>query len=415
MNRRVVITGMGAITSIGLDVDSFWNSLMKGKSGIKYIKSFDTTNSKVKIASEIIDLDESIHFKGKQRKRLDRFTKLGIISAREAYYHAGLDKETSINKERMGIFIGTGVGGMNTVLEEHSNYENGGSNYISPLLVPKFIPNILSGNLAIEFGIHDMVSTIITACAASSNAIGDSYRNIKHGYMDIAIAGGSESCINPVMLGGFTNLNALNVTTDLDRASIPFDKERNCFVMGEGAGILILEDFKHAKNRGAKIYGEIVGYGATCDAYHLTAPDKEGTQILRAMKKALDEANILPEDIDYINAHGTSTPYNDRIETKAIKNLYASAPEIPPISSTKSMIGHLLGAAGVIEAIVCLKSMESHHVHPTIGYEKPDEECDLDYVTEGCREISIEYAMSNSLGFGGHNTVLVFKRYKDEE
>lgn len=411
MNRRVVITGMGAVTSIGLDVDSLWNSLINGDSGINYIESFDTTNSKVKIASEIKNFDESVHFKGKQKKRLDRFSKLGIVSAREAYSHAGLDKCEYLDKERMGIFIGTGVGGVNTLLEEHSNYVNGGSNYISPLLVPKFIPNILSGNLAIEFGINDMVSTIITACAASSNAIGDAYRNIKHGYLDVGLAGGSESCINPVMLGGFTNLNALNITTDIDRASIPFDKERNGFVMGEGAGMLILEDLDHATKRGAKIYGEIVGYGSTCDAYHLTAPDKKGSQILRAMTKALDEANIAPEDIDYINAHGTSTPYNDKIETQAIKNLYDSTTKIPPISSTKSMIGHLLGAAGVLEAIACIKSMENNHIHPTIGYKIPDEDCDLDYVTDGSRGIDVKYAMSNSLGFGGHNTVLVFKRF----
>lgn len=412
MQRRVVITGMGAITPVGIDVESSWSNIVQGIHGINKITAFDSTKSKVKVAAEVTDLDESIHFTGKQKKRLDRYAKLGIIAAREAYKDSMLDTKPIIDSNRIGITIGTGVGGMNTILEEHSNYLNGGSNYISPLLVPKFIPNILSGNLAIEFGINGMVNTVITACAASSNAIGDAYRSIKHGYLDVVMAGGSESCINPVMLGGFANLNAVTESDNIDRASIPFDKERNGFVMGEGAGILILEDLEHAQNRGAKIYAEIVGYGTTCDAYHLTAPDKKGIQIKRAMENSLNDAGISHQDIDYINAHGTSTPYNDLIETNAIKDLFKDKAKLIPISSTKSMVGHLLGAAGALEAICCIKTINDNIIHPTVGYTVSDENCNLDYVIDGHREKNVKYAMSNSFGFGGHNTVLIFKEFK---
>lgn len=411
MNRRVVVTGMGAVTPIGNCVDDYFKSLVNGTHGFDYIKSFDTTDSKVKLGAEIKDLDESLYLKGKQRKRLDKYSRLGMIAAKQAYTDAGLDKLDGLDMDRMGVIVGTGVGGMNTILEEHSNYLDGGSNYVSPLLVPKFIPNILSGNIAIEYGIHGMVSTVITACAASSNAIGDAYRNIKHGYLDVIVAGGSESCINPVMVSGFANMSAINQGDDRDRASIPFDKDRSGFVIGEGAGMLVIEELNHALYRGAHIYGEIVGYGSTCDAYHLTAPSKDGAQISRAIQQALDDANISPSDIGYINAHGTSTPYNDRIETKAIKNIFGDAASKVPISSTKSMIGHLLGGAGAVEAIACLKSLEEGILHPTAGYRVSDSDCDLDYIVDGARKHNADYVMSNSFGFGGHNTVLVFKRY----
>lgn len=409
MNRRVVITGMGAVTPIGNNVDEFWNSCVRGICGIDKIKSFDTNSFKVKLAAEINSLDESKHFKGKIRKRLDKFSKLGIIAAREAYKDAAL--EGNVHKEKMGLIIGTGVGGVNTIVEEYDNFLVGGSSMISPLLVPKFIPNILSGNLAMEFGINGMVSTVITACAASSNAIGEAYRNIKDGYSDVIMAGGSESCINPLILGGFSNLNALSLSKDKRRASIPFDKNRDGFVMGEGAGIIILEELNHAKKRGARIYGEVVGYATTCDAYHLTAPDKSGKYVIKAMNEAIEDANIKPEDIDYINAHGTSTPYNDKIETKAIKEVFKDYSYNIKVSSTKSMVGHLLGAAGAVEAIVCLKTINEDVIHPTIGYENKDHQCDLDYVINGCVNKKVNYVMTNSFGFGGHNTVLIFKKY----
>ncbi|PAB59747.1 beta-ketoacyl-ACP synthase II [Anaeromicrobium sediminis] len=410
MNKRVVITGLGAITPIGNNVEEFWKSCKDGICGIDHIKSFDPSNFKVKVAAEIKNLNETDHFKRKISRRLDRYSKLGIIAAREAYRDSGLNDE-NVDKSRMGIMVGTGVGGMNTILEEHENFLNGGSNMISPLLVPKFIPNILSGNLAIEFGINGMVNTVITACAASANAIGDAYRIIKHGYMDVVMAGGSESCINPLMMGGFTNLNALSLSNDPKRASIPFDKEREGFVMGEGAGMLIMENLDHAISRGAHIYGEVVGYGTTCDAHHLTAPEKSGKEIIRSMELALIDGNISPEQIDYINAHGTSTPYNDKIETHSIKEVFKENSSNIPISSTKSMIGHLLGGAGAVEVIASIKGMEEGCIHPTVGHEVYDEECDLDYVKNESRKKYMDYVMCNSFGFGGHNTVLILKKF----
>ncbi len=410
MKKRVVITGLGAVTPIGNNVDDFWSNAKKGLCGIDYIKSFDVENSKVKLAAELKDFDATNFFNRKQVNRLDRFSLLGIVAAKEAYNDAGLDK-VEIDRNRLGVIIGNGVGGIITIVEETIKLHNGGMNMVSPLLVPKCIPNIVTGNIAIALNANGISNTVITACAAGTNAIGEAFRAIQYGDADIIISGGSEACITPLMLAGFTNLKALSLKNDPKRASIPFDKERDGFVMGEGAGILILEELEHALKRNTKIYGEVVGYGFTCDAHHLTSPAPKGEGGARAMKLALENACINPEDVSYINAHGTSTPYNDKIETEAIKTVFKDSAYKIPISSTKSMIGHLLGAAGAVEAVACIKALEEDYVHGTIGYQVKDEECDLDYVVNKGRNVNLNYILSNSFGFGGHNASIIFKKW----
>ncbi|RKD27175.1 3-oxoacyl-[acyl-carrier-protein] synthase II [Caminicella sporogenes DSM 14501] len=412
MKRRVVVTGLGAVTPIGNTVNEFWNNTKNGLCGIDFIKSFDVENSKVKIAAEVKNFDPHNFFSRKQINRLDRFSQLGIIAAIEAYHDAELDK-ANFDNERLGVSIGNGVGGIITIVEETAKLLDGGMNMVSPLLIPKSLPNILTGNIAINFNAKGISNTIVTACAAGTNAIGEAFRAIQYGYADIVISGASEACITPLMLAGFTNLNALSLKNNPKRASIPFDKERDGFVMGEGTGILILEELEHALKRNAKIYGEVVGYGFTCDAYHLTAPTPDSESKAKAMELAIKDANINPKDISYINAHGTSTPYNDKLETKAIKMVFKDYAYKIPISSTKSMIGHLLGASGAVEAIACIKSLEDNHIHATIGYKVKDKECDLDYVVNNGRNVNLSYILSNSFGFGGHNASIIFKKWEN--
>ena len=409
MKKRVVVTGLGAVTPIGNTVGEFWNSAKKGVCGIDIIRSFDTKNSKVKIAAEIKDFDPMDFFSRKQANRLDRFSQIGVVAAKEAYRDADLDK-ADIDNNRLGVSIGNGVGGIITIVDETKKLISGGMNMVSPLLIPKSLPNILSGNISIEFNAKGISNTVVTACAAGTNAIGEAFRAIQYEDADIVISGASEACITPLIVGGFTNINALSLKSEITRASIPFDRERDGFVIGEGAGILVLEELEHALKRGARIYCEIVGYGFTSDAYHLTSPSPNGEGAARAMALALENAGIKPEDISYINAHGTSTHYNDKFETQAIKTVFKENAYKIPIISTKSMIGHLLGASGAVEAIACIKSIQESHIHGTAGYKVKDSECDLDYVTSGSRGLDIQYAQSNSFGFGGHNASVIFKK-----
>lgn len=409
MKRRVVVTGLGAITPIGKDAKSFFEGVREGRLGIDYIKSFDTENFKVKVAAEVKDFDPNNYMDKKEAKRMDRFCQFAVASSIEAVKDSGLDVE-KIDKNKFGVVIGSGIGGLLTIEKEHRNLLEKGPNKVGPLFIPMAIVNLAAGNVAIKFGAKGICSSVVTACASGTNAIGEAFRYIQMGYLDVAIAGGAEAPITPLALAGFTNLTALTNSNDPKRASIPFDLERSGFVMGEGAGILILEEYGHAIKRGAKIYAEVVGYGFTCDAYHMTAPDEEAEGASRAMEMALLDANIEKEKISYINAHGTSTPLNDKLETLAIKKVFGDYAKNIPISSTKSMTGHLLGAAGSIEAIVCVKAIEEGFIPPTIGYEKMDPECDLDYVPNKGRRGEVNYALSNSFGFGGHNACLIFKK-----
>lgn len=411
MENRVVITGLGAVTPIGNDVKTFWENTKEGKCGIDEITLFDTTDFKVKLAGEVKNFNPEERIDKKECRRLDRFCQMALYAADEAVKDAGLDFE-KINSERLGVIVGSGIGGLTTIENECEKLMDKGPRRVSPFFIPMSIINMVSGNLAIRYGAKGVTDSCVTACASANNSIGEAFRNIKYGHADVIITGGAEAPITKIGIAGFTNLKALNTNNDKTRASIPFDKERSGFVMGEGSGILILESLEHAQKRGAHIYAEIVGFGATCDAYHITSPDPEGTGAARAMKLAIDEAGINVEEVSYINAHGTSTPYNDKFETKAIKNVFGDAAGNIPISSTKSMTGHLLGASGSIEAISCVKALEEGFIPATIGYKEKDEECDLDYVPNVGRNKGIEYALSNSLGFGGHNAALLFKKWK---
>ena len=411
MERRVVITGMGAITPIGKTVESFWDGIKKGECGIDKITHFDTTNFKVKLAAEIKEYDPEEYFDKKQAKRLDKFSQYAIIAAKEALKDSGITKENT-DMEKFGVVVSSGIGGLETIEEQCNTYFSKGPDRISPMFIPATICNMAAGNVAIEIGAKGESVAMVTACASATHSIGESYRMIKHGYEDVILAGGTEASITPTGIAGFMNIKALSQSTDNLRASIPFDKERNGFVMGEGAGVIILEELEHAKKRGAKIYAEIVGYGATSDAYHITSPAPDGEGGARAMKRAIEDAKIQPEDITYINAHGTSTHLNDMCETMAIKSaLGEKASKNVMVSSTKGNTGHLLGAAGGVEAIACIKAIEEGFVPATIGYKVVDEECDLDIVPNEGRKQELRYAMSNSLGFGGHNSTIIFKKY----
>lgn len=412
MNNRVVITGMGAITPIGNNIEEFWSNSKKGLCGIDFIKAFDTTDFKVKIASEVKDFNPEEYMDKKEAKRMDRFSQFAMAAAKEAVESSALDLGV-IDKDRLGVLVGSGIGGFSTFEKEHEKLLSRGPGRVSPMLIPMLISNMAAGNIAIKYGAHGLCSTVVTACATGTNAIGEAFRVIKHGYLDAVICGGAEASITPLAVAGFTSLTALSTSKDVNRASLPFDKERDGFVMGEGSGIVILESLDHALKRGAKIYGEVVGYGATCDAYHMTSPDPEGEGATKAMELAIKEAGISKEEISYINAHGTGTPYNDKFETKAIKNLLGPKAYEVPISSTKSMTGHLLGAAGAIEAIVCTKALEEGFIPPTIGYKVKDEDCDLDYVPNLGRKAELKYAISNSLGFGGHNASIIIKKWSE--
>ena len=413
MERRVVVTGMGAITPIGNNVEEFWKGIKEGKCGIDEITQFDTTDYKVKLAAEVKNFSAEDHFDKRTAKRMDRFSQFAIVAAREAMKDSNITKENT-DMNRVAAVIGTGIGGLATIEKDNRALVEKGPDRVSPMYIPMSIVNMAAGNVAIDLGIKGESVSMVTACATGTHSIGHGYHMIKHGYEDVVLAGGTEGSITPTGIAGFTNIKALTQETNKNRASIPFDKERSGFVMGEGAGIIVLEELEHAKARGAKIYAEVVGYGATSDAYHITSPSPDGEGAARAMQRAMNEANIKPEEVTYINAHGTSTHLNDAGETLAIKRALGEASKNVLVSSTKGNTGHLLGAAGGVEAIACIKAIENDFVPPTINYQVPDEECDLDVVPNQGRNVEVKYAMSNSLGFGGHNSSILFKKYENK-
>ena len=410
--KRVVITGMGTINPIGHNVNETWESIKNKECGIQEISLIDSSTYKTKFDAEIKNYDPNEFFDPKTAKRNDRYTQFGIIAAREAVKDSGITKENS-DHSRIGTYFSSGIGGLTTIQEQCQIYFEKGNSRISPLFIPMGISNMAAGTIAIEHGFKGESMSIITACASSSHAIGEAYRAIQLGEEDIILAGGSEASINEVALAGFENMKALTHATEVDRASIPFDAERSGFVMGEGAGAIILEELEHAKARGAKIYAELIGYGSTTDAYHITSPSPDGEGGANAMARALRNANIKPEEVDYINAHGTSTHLNDAIETKAIKATFGEHAKKLMVSSTKGNTGHLLGGAGVLEAIISIKAINDSLVPPTINYKVKDEECDLDIVPNEPRKADIKVAMSNSLGFGGHNATIIVRKYEE--
>lgn len=412
MERRVVITGLGAITPIGKNVNETWKGIENKECGIDNISLFDNSNFKTKLDAEVKNYDPLDYFEPKQAKRFDRSSQFAVIAAREAVKESGITKENT-DYDRVGVFVSSGIGGLKTMQEQcETNYEKG-NNRVSPMFIPMTIANMPAGNIAIEFGFKGESISIVTACASSTHAIGEAYKTIKQGYEDVIIAGGTEASICSVGIAGFENMKALSIVEDKNRASIPFDKERSGFVMGEGAGILVLEELEHAKKRGAHIYAELIGFGTTTDAYHITSPCPDGEGGAKAMVRAIKDANIDPKDIDYINAHGTSTHLNDLTETMAIKTALGEASSTVMVSSTKGNIGHLLGAAGGVEAVICVKAMENELVPPTINYKEKDEECDLDIVPNEPRKAKLNITMSNSLGFGGHNASIIMKKWEE--
>lgn len=411
MNRRVVVTGMGVISPLGNTVLEFWESLCKGKSGIDTITRFDITDFSTKFAGCVDNFDPEDYMDKKDARRMDRYTHYAMAATRMAMQEANFDMK-QIDKERLGVVIGTGVGGIETMEEQKEKLISRGPGRISPFFVPMMISNMAAGQIAIAIEAKGVNTTVVTACASATNAIGEAYRMIKDDRADVIVAGGSEAAVTPLALAGFCAMRALSTRNeDPKGASRPFDKDRDGFVMGEGAGILILEDYEHAIKRDANILAEVVGYGLTADAYHITAPAPEGEGAARAMALAIQDAGIEPNMIDYINAHGTSTPYNDEFETMAIKTVFGDHAYKLCISSTKSMTGHLLGASGGIEAVATVLSLVNQYVHPTINYETADPNCDLDYVPNNGRKTNIQYAISNSFGFGGQNASLLFKRF----
>lgn len=412
MKKRVVITGTGAVTPVGIGTQNFWNAVKEGKNGIGIITRYDLSGFATRIGGEVRDFNPEEYIDKKEAKRMDRYTQFAIAAAKMALEDANLDLN-SVNKERMGVILGSGIGGIEILEEQHSVLLTKGPDKISPFLIPMMIANMAAGQISILFGAKGINETIVTACASATNAIGDSFRCIQRGDADIIITGGTEAPLTPLSFAGFSSMKAMSRRNDDPKtASRPFDAERDGFVMSEGAGILILEEYEHAVNRGANIIAEIVGYGATADAYHITAPDPEGAGGARAMALAIKDAGIAPEEIGYINAHGTSTPLNDRLETQAIKTVFGNHAYKLAVSSTKSMIGHLLGAAGAVEAIVTAYALKEGFIPPTINYMNPDPECDLDYVPNKGRKADIMYAISNSFGFGGHNATIVLKKFE---
>lgn len=411
MRRRCVITGMGAVTPCGNTVEEFWNNIKNGVSGIDFITKFDTTDYKVKVAGEVKNFDPELYVTKKEVKRNDLYSIYAVAAAQQAYDMSGI-KEDEIDHDRFGVMIGSGIGGLMTINEQIEKLTLKGPSKVSPLFIPMSISNMAAGNVSIRFKAYGISENIVSACATGTSSIGEAFLKIRDGYQDIMLAGGAEASITPIGVAGFTNLTALSQNPDPKKASRPFDKNRDGFVMGDGAGMLMLEEMEHALKRGAKIYGEIVGFGSSSDAYHITSPCPDGSGAAKAIKYALEDAGITADDVDYINAHGTSTHANDSGETAAIKLAFGDKAKKVAISSTKSMTGHLLGAAGAIEAIACIKATEENFVPPTINYETPDEECDLDYVPNEGRSMNVKYAISNSLGFGGHNAVLCFKKWE---
>ncbi len=406
--NRVVVTGMGVISPIGNDVETYWNSVKAGKVGIDKITKFDTTEYKAKVAAEVKDFNPKEYMDPKSARRMAEFCQYAVAATKQALDQSGLDLEKE-DVTRIGVCVGSGIGGLSIMEKEEKKLLEKGPKRIAPLMVPMMISNMAAGNISIQFGLKGKCTNIVTACATGTDSIGDAYRSIQCGDADVMVAGGTESCITPLGVAGFSALTALSTSEDPLRASIPFDKERDGFVMGEGSGIVILESLEHALERGAHILAEVVGYGATSDAFHITSPAEDGEGAARAMELAIKEAGICPNQVEYINAHGTGTHHNDLFETMAIKKVFGEDAYKVNISSTKSMIGHALGAAGALEFIVCVKSVMENFIHQTAGYQIPDEECDLNYTKEPI-EREVNYALSNSLGFGGHNGSLLVKK-----
>lgn len=408
--RRVVITGMGAITPLGLNVEEYWQGLKEGRTAFGEITKFDSSAYKVHLAAEVKGFQGKEYMDFKAAKRMELFCQYAVAAAKEALEQSGLDMEQE-DAYRVGCSIGSGIGSLQTVEREHQKLLEKGPNRVNPLMVPMMISNMAAGNVSIQFGLKGKSLNVVTACASGTHCIGEAYRSIQAGDAEVMVAGGAESCITPVGVAGFSALTALSVSADPKRCSIPFDRERDGFVMGEGAGVLVLEELEHAKKRGATILAEVLGYGATSDAYHITSPREDGEGAAKCMEYALKEAGIPLEKISYINAHGTGTHHNDLFETRAIKKLFGEHAYEMKVNSTKSMIGHLLGAAGAVEAIACVKEIQENYIHETAGWQVPDEDCDLDYVTGQGVEMEVNYALSNSLGFGGHNASLLLGEY----
>lgn len=411
MKRRVVITGMGTINPLGNNVADAWKNVRENACGIGPITGFDTTDFPVKLAGEVKGFNPDDTIGKKEAKRMDRFTQLAVAAAVEAVEDSKISFENE-DTNRCGVIVSSGIGGLSTIEEEHAKGMEKGFARVSPFFIPMAISNMSAGQIALRFGLHGMCTCVVTACASGNNAIGDAFRHVRDGYADVMVCGGSESCVTELGVGGFASLKALNTTDDVTRASIPFDKERNGFVIAEGAGILVIEELEHALNRGAKIYAELCGYGANCDAYHVTAPNPEGEGGAACMSLALQDADMKPEDIDYVNAHGTSTHMNDSCETKAIKKAFGSWADHLMVSSTKSMTGHMLGGAGAVEAIFTALAVKEDFVPATVNYKVPDEECDLDIVPNEGRSTKVRAAVSNTLGFGGHNATIVIRKFE---
>ena len=408
--RRVVITGMGTVNPLANSVEETWDAVKQGKCGIGPITHFDTADLKVKLAGEVKNFDAAEVIGPKEARRMDVYTQYACAAAKEALADSGLDMEKE-NADRCGCIVSSGIGGLETICIEHGKGEEKGYSKISPYFIPMTISNMAAGQIAIMYGLKGMCTSVVTACASSNNAIGDSFHRIRDGYEDVMVCGGAEGVVIPLAIGGFQSMKALCTSEDPNRASIPFDKERHGFVMGEGAGILVIEELEHAKKRGAKIYAEIVGYGTNCDAYHITAPNPEGEGGAKCMALAVKDAGLEMTDVDYINAHGTSTSLNDAGETLAIKKAFGDHAYKLMVSSTKSMTGHLLGAAGAVEGIITTLALRDGFVPATINYREKDEDCDLDIVPNEGRKVDINVALSNALGFGGHNASIVFKKY----
>lgn len=410
MSRRVVVTGLGAVTPIGNNVDDFWTSVKAGKIGFDHITKFDTTDYKCHIAAELKDFNPQDFMDRKAAKRMEPFSQYAVAAAKQAIDDSGLDIEKE-DPYMVGCAIGSGIGSLQAMERETQKLYEKGPNRVNPLLVPLMICNMAAGNVSIQFGLKGKSINDVTACATGTNTIGEAYRSIQYGEADVMVAGGTEGSVCPIGIAGFTALTALSTVDDPTKCSLPFDKNRSGFVMGEGAGVVILEELEHAKARGAKIYAEVVGYGCSSDAYHITSPQEDGAGAARAMTNAMSDAGVTPADVKYINAHGTGTHHNDLFETRAIKLAFGDEAANLKINSTKSMIGHLLGAAGAVEFITCVKEIQDGFIHKTVGYETPDEEIDLNYCKDSYEE-PVEYALSNSLGFGGHNASILLNAYK---
>ena len=410
MSRRVVVTGMGAITPVGLSVEEFWQSLKEGKHGFATITKFDTTEYKAHVAAEVKGFEGKDYMDFKAAKRMELFSQYAVAAAGEALKDAGIDMEQE-DPYMVGCAVSSGIGSLQAMEREYDKLVNRGPSKVNPLLVPMMISNMAAGNVAIQYGLKGKSLNVVTACASGTNSIGEAFRAVQYGDADVMVAGGAEGSVTPIGVAGFCSLTALSTVEDPDKCSLPFDKNRSGFVMGEGAGVVVLEELEHAKKRGARIYAEVIGYGCSNDAYHITSPAEDGQGAAKAMLAAMKDGGVAPEELTYINAHGTATHHNDLFETRAIKLAFGDHAKKLRINSTKSMIGHLLGAAGAVEFVACVKQMEEGFIHKTVGYTTPDEEIDLDYCKEPYEE-AVPYALSNSLGFGGHNASILLKKYE---